>query len=415
MTQDLNPWTALREDNKATTCSERVACLIFCLTSVQLAFLHPYLVLVPDERANVFSGLLCALSGVSAWILVKGSSRFIKSPAFIISLVLSILIALSSIFSSTPVSSSYRGFVVLASGFGGFWCARILLASRARQVLFAWLCLVMMAAVTALSLIGYLVSGQIEYFLDVNSHPLADRMMLLSFAPLAFVFWGKNPVAVASVIVLMLAYAAFYLSNLRAGILIPPILALLAVLFGALRLRYFVALFIPLLVIIVCFFHQLPKAKMGPEYEPTYYRAENYPFSWHIAVKHPLLGIGLRAPRDRFLDDYRITYPYVTKEKFAESVQRVVTSENVFLTFMSGLGFPFVILYTGCVLILFVRLGRMARIPQQATFLPALAVLLPIAAGLLHFQVFDGLLNPQISWFFHVLLGMIPPRPIETA
>jgi hypothetical protein len=56
----------------------------------------------------------------------------------------------------------------------------------------------------------------------------------------------------------------------------------------------------------------------------------------------------------------------------------------------------------------------MARIPQQATYLPALALLLPIAAGLLHFQVFDGLLNPQISWFFHVLLGMIPPRPIET-
>jgi hypothetical protein len=267
-----------------------------------------------------------------------------------------------------------------------------------------------MGAIVALCLLGYIVSGQIEYFLDVNPHPLADRMLLLAFAPLTFVFWGKRPVAVVSVIILVLSYAAFYPSNLRSAMLIPPALGLLAVLFGILRLRYFAALLVPLVVILVCFFYQLPIGKIGPESETAYYRAESYPFSWHIAAKHPVLGIGLRAPREQYLEDYQIKYPYVTKEKFADSVHRVVTSENIFLTFMSELGFPFVILYTGCVLILFVRLARMARNAQQTTFIPAFAILLPVTAALLHFQVLDGLLHPQISWFFHILLGMIPSR-----
>jgi len=407
---DLNPWTALKKDNETTARSERVVWLIFCLTCAQLAFLQPYIVVIPGERANVFSGLLCAVSGVSAWMLVKKNSPFLKSPELIILMVLTALVTLSGVFSLTPLSSSLRGFVVLASGLGGFCCARILLDTQARQVLFTWLSLTMMGAIVALCLVGYILSGQVERFLDVNPHPLADLMMLLSFAPLTFVFWGKRPMALVAVIVLILSYAVFYLSNLRSAMLIPLALAVLAVLFGTLRLRYFAALLVPLFVIIACFFYQLPKVKIGPEYEPAYYRAENYPFSWHIAVKHPVLGTGLRAPREQFLEDYQVRYPYVTKEKFAESVGRVVTSENIFLTFMSELGFPFLILYSACVLILFVRLARMARNNEQANFLPALAILLPLTATLMHFQVVDGLLYPQISWFFHILLGMIPSR-----
>ncbi len=408
--QNLNPWTALKSDNESTTRSERVVWLIFCFTSVQLAFLQPNVMLIPGERAKVFSGVLCALSLILAWLLVRKNSRSLKSPEVIISLALLVLVGLSGLFSLTPRSSSFRGFVVMASGLGGFWCARILLDTQARQVLFAWLCLLMLAAIVVLCLAGYFASGQVEYFLDVNPHPLADRMLLLSFAPLAFVFWGRKPIAVVSVIILVFSYAVFYLSDLRSAMLIPLALAVLAVLFGTLRLKYFVALFVPLLVIIVFFFYHLPKVKIGPEYEPTYYRAENYPFSWHIAVKHPILGIGLRAPREQFLEDYKVKYPYVTKEKFAESVGRVVTSENIFLTFMSELGFPFVILYSVCVLILLVRLVRIARNGEDIGCLPAVTVLLPLTAALIHFQVLDGLLHPQISWFFHILLGMIPLR-----
>ncbi len=183
---------------------------------------------------------------------------------------------------------------------------------------------------------------------------------------------------------------------------------MLTVFFGFLKLRHCIILLAPFALILAFFFHSLPPDKIGLTYEPAYYRAENYPFSWHIASKHPFFGIGLRAPRDEYLDDYQIKYPYVTKEKFAESVKTIVSSENIFLTFAVELGFPFVVLYTLSLSILIYRLVDIVKDKKKQYILPPLALLLSITAGLLHFQVLDGLLHPQISWFFHILLGLIP-------
>jgi len=209
---------------------------------------------------------------------------------------------------------------------------------------------------------------------------------------------------------LALSYLVFFLTPLRSAVLIPLTLGLLAVFFGVLRVKYLVVAAIPLLVMLIYFFNHLPyfKLGLGKEYEPAYYRVENYPFSWHIALKHPFLGIGLRAPRDEFLKDYEVKYPYVTWEEFAESTKKIRTSENIFLTFMVEAGFPFLILYTFSLVVLLTRLVRRVAAPPAAWVIPPLALLLPLIAALLLFQVLDGLLHPQISWFFHILLGLIP-------
>jgi hypothetical protein len=158
------------------------------------------------------------------------------------------------------------------------------------------------------------------------------------------------------------------------------------------------------------FFSHLPIQKLKPHYEPAYYRVENYPFSWRIAVQNPFFGNGLRAPREKYLENYEVLYPYNTKEKFADSTKRIVVSENIFLTFMADLGFPFLIIYVGSVSVLLIRLIRSASQPGQHDFVPALAVLLPLLGAFMHFLVLDGLLHPHVSWFFHILLGMIPTR-----
>jgi predicted membrane metal-binding protein len=44
-------------------------------------------------------------------------------------------------------------------------------------------------------------------------------------------------------------------------------------------------------------------------------------------------------------------------------------------------------------------------------YFPPLALFLPITAVLLHSILYDSLLYPQVSWFFHLLLGLIPLRP----
>ncbi|MEW6387213.1 MAG: O-antigen ligase family protein [Thermodesulfobacteriota bacterium] len=387
---------------------EALGWIFFCFTSFQLAFLQPYLVIIPGERVNLFSGLLCALTlGVCCLSARKGGVTK-KSPEVLISLILAVLMILSGLFSLTPVSSSLRGLTVLASGLGGFWCARILLADAARQRFILRFSLLLLSGILLLCLISYARWGEVARLLDNSPHPLEGRILILWWAPLTLLLNASIPGKVAAGLLLALSYLVFLLSDLRAVVLIPLLLGLLAAYFRVVRFRYILLLLIPLLVITINFFHRLPKEKLGRQFEPTYYRLENYPFSWHIAVQHPVWGIGLRAPREEFLKDYEVKYPYVTREDFLGSVRHKGTSENTFLTLLVGAGFPFVALYLFSLFILLARLVHSVNLPKETSGFPPLALLLPITAALLHFLVFDGLLFPQVSWFFHLLLGLIP-------
>src|SRR5208282_4503342 len=163
---------------------------------------------------------------------------------------------------------------------------------------------------------------------------------------------------------------------------IPLGLCLIISLLKAIRLAYTLLILIAVLLGIAFFHNNIPWYKVKKGNENVYYRLENFPFSWKIAKKHPVIGIGLRSPRVRFLDSYEIKYPYVEKETFSKSVNTIVGSDNMFLTHMFN------------------------KVTPIFLFHP-LALLIPIAATLLHFLMYDGLLFPQISWFFHLLLGII--------
>jgi hypothetical protein len=397
---------------RASRPGEKLVLVLFCLTCLQAAVLTPDVVFVPGERAKVFTGLLCGLSLITAILFLEKKQSYGSRWEILVSACLLVLCLLSSLSSSTPQSSLFRGFVVIASGLGGFWCARLLLNEPGRQVAFIWLCIAILVGLIGLGFAGYATSGEIDRFVDVNPHPVTNRMLVLSFAPLALVLKHGSFNIALGVTLLCLGYGVFLVSNLRSVVLTPIALAGVAVAYGNLSLRRFLLLLIPVAVVAVWFFAQLPAAKFDPQCEPSYYRVENYPFSWHIAVQNPLLGIGLRAPRDKYLENYQIRYPYVTKEKFAESCNHIVSSENIFLTFMVELGFPFLIIYVGALIVLFVRLGKAVIHPDGSSVIPPLALMLPLIGALLHFQVLDGLLHPQISWFFHLLLGLIP-RPSE--
>jgi len=139
------------------------------------------------------------------------------------------------------------------------------------------------------------------------------------------------------------------------------------------------------------------------------YRTENIFFSWEIAKAFPLMGIGLWAPRNVILDNYQTHYPSLSKETFVEWTEDLRTSENTFLTFLADLGIPFTALYLGVLLVLWIRLlGRVCTQPRGPS-IPPLVLFLPITGALLQFQIVDALFHPQIWWFFHVLLGLIPP------
>ena len=73
----------------------------------------------------------------------------------LICLGLGVLAAASALFSSTAFSSGLRVFILLTSGMGGFWCARILLHDKAGQERFLWLCFALLISASILGVIGF--------------------------------------------------------------------------------------------------------------------------------------------------------------------------------------------------------------------------------------------------------------------
>jgi hypothetical protein len=387
--------------------AEKIAWLLFCVTSLQMVFLQPSLVLVPGERTNLFSGLLCALSlAATVWAAKKGTLTRSRGE-LAICLILAALLLLSCWLSAVPRTNVWRGLALLAPALGGFWGARILLAKPSRQRSFLLLCLVMLSGYLLVALISYGVTGQITTAMDSNYHPLATKVMLLWFAPLAL-FWGRSTHKILGALLLGLSYLLFSLTLLRSAMLLPLIMGGVAVFLGGLRLKYFLLILLASAVILVYFIRHLPLERTGLQYEPAYYRVENIMFSWHIAEQHPLLGIGLLTPREEFLKDYAIKYPYVTRENFRNSLESIKVADNMFLTFMVGVGFPFLALYSFSLIMLLTRLMRTIGAAPPLTFIPPLALFLPLAGAVLTFFVYDLLLHPQVCWFFHLLLGLIP-------
>jgi len=397
------------------TRSEKIIWIFFAATSCQLALQHPSLLLMAGERTNLFSGLLCFLTLIVT--LVLGPRRLIqpRSPEFLFSVALAVMAGISGLFSLTPLSSSLRVFVLLASGLGGFWCARILLHTPENQRRFLRFCLFLLAVMVLLSLLGYLTTGSIARFLPYHTHPLTNVIILLSFAPLALLDQQSRSSMVMSLILLGLSYIILCLSERISVVFIPLGVFLAGTAWGALRWKYLALIFLAMAMVVGVFHQKIIWHKLSLAY--PYYRVESFPFSLKIAQKYPWLGIGLRTPREEFLQDYQIHYSGATKAQFAQTVREIVSADNVILTFLVGLGFPFTLTYLTALGILLVRLAGMGFQPVPGMFFRPLVLLFPLTMALVHFQLFDGLLFPQSCWFFHLLLGLIPPRraPVASA
>ncbi len=391
---------------------EKLAWLLFLATSVHLAFLQPLLVVIPGERAKVFSGIWCALTFLLVLVFQRPMPVNWKSPAVLISLTLFILILASSFRSPEQASSLARAFVIMSAGLGGYWSARLLLRTPERQRFFLWFSLGLLVMILLLCGAGIWTTGSVFHFLDDHYHPVGSRIILFSFVPLALVCSPERLKQGLGIALLSVGYLILLLTGKNLGmgsaLFVPPALGLLAASLRPWTGRQLVIILFLLFLASVTAGHLLRPiaAEKNIYHESVAYRLENIRFSWHLVREHPWLGIGLWASREAYLQDYEIKYPYLTKEDFSAWTRKLKTSENNFLTFMADLGFPFILLYGGVVLVILGRLmGQALQSPALAVF-PPLALLLPLMGEILHLQVFDGLFHPQVSWFFHILLGL---------
>ncbi|MFC1896692.1 O-antigen ligase family protein [Thermodesulfobacteriota bacterium] len=397
----------------------QVSWLFFLATCLQVTFLHPYVVLIPGERANVFSGVLCFVSLMLALIFQGIHLNRWKSPEVAISLLLAGLVLLSGLASSTPASSSARGFVLLSSGLGGFWCARLLLADESRRRAFLWLSFCSLWVVLVLAVSGIVWKGKIFHFVDVHWHPVAGRVLLLSFAPLFLTVSRSRFASALGWTTLGVGYGVLLLAGryhgLESAVVVPPLCCLVAAVLMKWSRRQFLVLSALVAITFAAMGHHLSThtINFAKDHISVAYRVENLPFSWRIAQEHPLLGAGLWAPRERYLEGYEVRYPHLTPERFAQWAMEYRTAENTFVTFLADLGVPFVLLYS------FALFGLMWRLvshtvrgaPEDARH--CLSLLLPVIACFLHLQVYEGLFQPQISWFFHLLLGLAPTSSLS--
>jgi hypothetical protein len=390
------------------TRTEKILWIFFAATSCQLAFQFPSFMLVSGDRSNLFSGLLCFLTLSVAVAWGRRGAISLRSPEFLISAALAVVAGVSGAFSLTPLASSLRVFVLLASGLGGFWCARILLQTSSDQRRFTWLCLWILGGLLFISFLGYCITGYIEHFIADRSHPVTNMILLLSFAPLALLGQKSRSLMVWGLTLLGLSYITLCLSERISVVFIPLGVSLAGALFGTLRWKNFVLVCLVMAMVVGIFHQKIIWRKLSIAYPAN--RVENFPFSWGIVKKYPWLGIGLRSRRDQFIKDYQPIYPTVTKEQFARTTHDIVSADNQFLTFLVGLGLPFTLVYFGALGMLLARLVGLALKPPPGLFLHPLVLLMPLTMALLHFQFYDGLLFPQSCWFFHLLLGLIPPR-----
>jgi len=392
---------------------EKAAWWWFLATTLQVTFLQPYVV-IWHERVNLFSAGWCLVALILALAFSPRRALLVRSRVGLIALVLVGLAALSSLLSRAPAMSAARAGVILAAGLGGFGCARLLLASPARQIVWVWFCFALCLTVGLLGFWGYVWWGNIFQAIEVHFHPMAGRLILLSFAPLALLYGasrGRQALALASLAavytLLLLAHTS---STKGTAVLIPAAMCLGAACFHRWPKKQFIVI-----VALVGLTSLTAGGKIFAlsHYKNRYhdsvsYRIENYAFSWHLARQHPFFGIGLWAPRDTFLEDYELTYPYLSKEDFTQWTRTLKTSENNYLTFLADLGIPFVLLYGGALGVIVIRLARQAIQPAPGIIIPPLALLVPIGGEMLHFVFYEGLFHPQVSWLFHILLGLAP-------
>ena len=393
---------------------QQAAFVMFCVTSVQLALLKTFVPVIPGLRVDVYSGILCALTFGFAVITSRSGSFRATWPEMIASAALFVFALLSGFYSVTPLSSTAWALSWSANALGGFWAARILLDTRFRKKVFVWLCAGTIHSLIALSLWGYYFHGLSQYFVD-NLHQLVNITLLLSFAALSLIATRKPIQALIGLYILVSSYVTLYVcgvGGVEAAVLIPPAILIPGMVIMLFRSR---ARVVPIVIALLCVIitaHYMTWVSSERFSEGGYQqeRIEFYPFSAHVASKSPWVGIGLRTHRVSYLEDYELRFTRQTKGHFAGDVGWLVTSQNMFLTFMTGFGIPFALIYVGCLVLLMARLTVASLAPDPDSVIPPLALLIPLSGAILHYFMMDILIQPQIAWFFHVLLALVPGK-----
>lgn len=370
----------------------------------QAAFLVPYVILVPGERTNVFTPVLLLLLLLQLVLFRLRKELWAAFPwrTVLPWLLLAAGLVVSALASPEPFPAALRVFAFISPAAAGLVCGYALFRGpEARQHLFSLLSFCF-AGLT----LSHLVFGALPSFLGLHHHALAGTLLLLSAGPIHLAASQSRFWRCVAAALLLLGCVVCFLAGSRFVVLLPFVLIPVYVAFKSLTLRWAALGFGVSTMVAAVFFVVFPqKVPRAINYESAYYRVEAFPATWEIMKQHPLLGVGIRTPRKPFLQAYVPVSGLATRGAFMATLGRNVTWDNQYLSLLCGVGVPLTLLYlflTGRLLASYLR--RAWR--QEIDHATERAVTFALLASAIHFAVHDGLFYPQISWFFHLLLGV---------
>lgn len=372
---------------------------LLAAASVQAALLAPYVVLVPGERTNLFSPLLMLLPALA---LLPGAKQCWFGRSFACWTALAAGFTAVSLAGPEPIPALLRAFAFVAPAASGLFCAWRLFSDPGGRRAFLHLLSLCFAALCA----AWLLFRGTPHFAELHHHALTGTLVLLAAGPISLLRDGRRGLRALGAALLALGFVLCLAAGSRYLAVLP--LALIPLAWGTGRIGRTPALLglAAALVLAAAFFQAKPdKVPRVNNYESTFYRLEGIPASLTILARHPLAGIGIRTERAALLADYEPVLGMADKASFLAVVGKNVTADNQYLSLPVGVGLPLALLYFGLIWRL-VRRYRTGALRDPARGAAELAPAIPLAATLLHFCLYDGLFYPQISWFFHLLLGL---------
>lgn len=378
---------------------DHLGVILWGLACLHATFLLPYIVLVPGDRTNLFTAVIVSLPGIALAVSRKGATPWASVVPW---LLLAVGLVASACMSPDPFASAMRGVAFWFPATSGLFCAYAISQYSSAKTVFFTVFSLCFAGLTG----AHLVFGCFPSFLGFHHHALAGALLLLAAGPIYYLFTGSIVWRLVAGSLLILGYVVCFLAGSRFTILLPFILIPIMSFLLRISWRWAFAGLAASTVIAAIFFAVYPvKVMKYTNYESTFYRVEGVPAAIEIMKQHPWLGIGIRTPRREYLEHFEPPFGSADKETFLSVVDVNVTSDNQYLSLPVGVGIPFALLYFGLIsngLLAYWRRARRGEVDSGTERALTFALL----ATLAHFLIYDGLFYPQISWFFHLLLGV---------
>lgn len=331
----------------------------------------------------------------------------------IILIVLIITLGVINTFLSDAVAKStsqMRDFLV--TGVFALWASIFLLTGQHRQQVFDWCCCICLAIIVPVEIIWSLIRdvnhNEVFNIFILHPIPLGTLIILLSPGPIHLLVSKNFKVRLGGVLLVFSSLILIFITHKRSTWLAMAAMLVLGILYLARRRRYLLVTLFVVMTLVLSLQAKRMYAHLDsdiPRYASILQRVELYNFASHIWETHPFFGMGLRPmTHAKYLTDYHQLNQNLTD--FPQSVAKLQTFDNLFLTAFVELGSLMTLAYLGLVLFIAARYIRALR-SSPAAGVTDWYRLLVLFGLIIHSMSYDSLLFPPINWLFHVQLGIM--------